>query len=96
VIERLASAGFQLLPAFQIPTHYVIERDGFVALVERRADGGFGAAGAPGLLSGYGFGVLVWRGETAVFVSKGGETPATPGQVEALRRFDRDLRVALG
>jgi hypothetical protein len=96
VIERLAAAGFQLLPAFQIATHYVLEREGFVALVERLPDGGFGAAGAPGLLGENGIAYLVWRGEAAVFVSKGREVPAGPEQIEALRRFDRDLRAALG
>ena len=96
MIERLAAAGFQLLPAFQIPTHYVLERDGFVALVERGPDGDFGAAGAPGLLGESGLAYLVWRGEAAVFVSKGSEVAATPEQIEGLRRFDRDLRAALG
>jgi len=95
-LERLAGAGFQILPAFQILTHYAIERDGFVALVERLPDGSFGAIGAPGLLREGALAQLVWRAGGPVFVSKGREEPATTSQVEALRRFDRDLRQALG
>ena len=93
-IERLASAGFQLLPALQIQTHYVIERDGFVALVERSGEGA-GQIGAPGLLRGDALCALVHKPAGAFFVAKGAEWPATPEQVDALRRFDADLRRAL-
>ena len=54
VLERLVAAGIQLLPAVEITTHYVFERDGFVALVERTPEG-FGGIGSPGLLTGTGF-----------------------------------------
>jgi hypothetical protein len=94
-LERLARAGFQFLPTPQIPNHYVIERDGFVALIESRADGCFGAAGAPGLLQEDALAMLVWKADGPTFVAKGRETPASPEQVEALRNFDRDLRRAL-
>jgi hypothetical protein len=33
----------------------------------------------------------VWRGETAWFVAKGFERPATHGEVEDLRNFASDL-----
>ena len=92
MIGRLARAGFQLLPVFELPHHYVVERDGFVALAERRPDGGFGAAGL--LLDGA-FAVLVWNGESPEFVAKARRVPATAEQVETLRRFDSDLRAAL-
>jgi hypothetical protein len=95
-LERLARAGFELLPTLEILTHYVLERDGFVALVERRPDGGFGAAGAPGRLLEGAFAVLVWRGSEALFVAKGREEVATAEQVAAVRRFDAELREALG
>ena len=94
-LERLAAAGIQLLPAFEIPTHYVLERDGFIALVERMPDG-FGKIGSPGLLTPNGFAVLVWRGKEAFFVGKGFEQPAETAQVEMLRRFSADLERALG
>ena len=95
-LERLARAGFELLPTLEILTHYVLERDGFVALVERRPDGGFGRAGAPGRLLEGAFAVLVWRGGEAFFVAKGMEEAATAEQVAAVRRFDAALREALG
>jgi hypothetical protein len=94
-LERLAAAGFQILPLEGLETHFVLERDGFVALVERKVDG-FGGTGSAGLLTGKGFAALVWRGERAFFVGKGFEQAATVGQVAALRRFDADLRVVLG
>ncbi len=96
VIERLAGAGFQLLPAFDITTHYVIERGGFAALVQRLPDGGFGQIGAPGLLTGEALAMLVSKEDGAVFVAQGREEPASAEQVEALRRFDRDLKEAVG
>jgi hypothetical protein len=95
VIERLAGAGFQLLPTPEITTHYVLERDGFVALVERRPDNSFGQAGSPGILAEGGFAALVWRQEGPVFVGKGREIPAAADRVDALRRFDADLKKAL-
>jgi hypothetical protein len=94
-LERVARAGFQLLPAFEIPNHYVLEREGFAVLVERRADGSFGCSGSPGLLREGAFAVLVWRGAEPFFVSKGREEAATAQEVEALRRFDAELREAL-
>ncbi len=92
---RLVQAGFQLLPAFQISTHYVLERDGFLALVERLPGGDFGTAGAPGMLLDGSFAVLVWKQEQPFFVTKGRQVPATPEQIETLRRFDADLSRAL-
>ncbi len=95
-MERLDGAGFRLLPAFQIPTHYLLERDGFVALVERLPDGSFGAAGAPGLLVEGAMAMLVWKQAGPRWVAKSIDLPASGEQVESLRRFDGDLRAALG
>jgi len=94
IIERLAAAGIQLLPA-QLTNHFVFERDGFVCLVER-ADEGFGHIGAPGLMTDKGFAALVWRGDEGWFVGKGMEQRATEEQVSRMRGFDADLRAALG
>lgn len=94
ILERLAAANIQLLPLLEITNHFVFERDGFVCLVERQ-DGGFGAMGAPGVLSPKGLAVLVWRGTDAFFVARGIEQAATQQQVESLRRFTRDLQTAL-
>ena len=93
-LERLAAAGIQLLPAVEIATHYVFERDGFVALVERTAEG-FGSVGSAGILTGAGFAALIRRGERSYFVARNFEREAPPEQVESLRRFSRDLKSAL-
>jgi len=95
ILERLAAAGIQLLPAVEITTYYVFERDGFVALVERAPDG-FGGVGSAGILTGSGFAALIRRGDRSCFVAKGFEQEAQPGQVEALKRFSTDLKQALG
>ncbi len=92
--ERLVAAGIQLLPAFEITSHLVFERDGFVALVERRDDS-FGAVGTAGLLTEHGVAPLIVKNGHAVFVTKGYEIRAEPEQVEQLRRFQRDLQAAL-
>jgi hypothetical protein len=91
--ERLARAGIQVL-VLDLKKHVILERDGFVSLVER-TETGFGAAGAAGLMTERGLAPLVWRGERAFFVAKGFETEAKPDQIEALRRFQADLAVAL-
>jgi hypothetical protein len=94
VLERLAAAGIQLLPALEITTHYVFERDGFVALVERTPDG-FGGVGSAGILTGSGFAALIRRGDRSYFVAKGFEQEALPEQADGLRKFSADLKSAL-
>ncbi|MFN3323810.1 MAG: hypothetical protein ACK5AZ_09970 [Bryobacteraceae bacterium] len=93
-LERLAALNIQILPAAEITTHFVFERDGFIALVERRQDG-FGSIGSSGVLTEAGFAVLVWKQEEPYFVTRGYEQPANSHQVEGLRRFSADLKAAL-
>jgi hypothetical protein len=92
-LERLARAGIQTIPA-ELDTHYILERDGFLALVERREDD-FGGAGAAGLLTERGLAPLVWREDRGFFVVRGFEREATPEDVTRLRAFQRDLEDAL-
>ena len=94
ILERLAMLHIQLLPAAEITNHFVLERNGFVALIQR-TEHGFGNIGAPGLLTPRGFAALVWRGEKAVFAAKGFETPASEEQVKDLREFARDVETAI-
>ena len=94
VFERLVKANINLLPTTQITSHFVLERDGFVSLVERSPEG-FGRAGTPGLLTGTGFAALIWRGESAFFVGKGVDQAASAEQVELIRKFGKDLEDAL-
>jgi hypothetical protein len=85
-LECLAAGGINILPATEISTHFVLERDGFIVLVERTADG-FGRVGSAGLLTDHGFGALVWRGSQAFFIARNFEQPATAQQVSELRSF---------
>jgi len=94
ILERLAAEGFQILPAPELTTHFLFERDAFVSLVER-TPGGFGKSGAPGLLTENGIAQLLWRNQIAYFVAKGFERQATPEEVDQLRHFSRDLNKSL-
>jgi len=92
-LEKLAAAGIQIAPA-ATDSHFVLERDGFIALVERHDDK-FGNVGAPMLLTERGFAALVWREGRALFVAKGFEQIASERQVRQLRTFASDLQNAL-
>lgn len=92
-LEKLAAAGIQLF-ADGVQSHYILERDGFVAFVERKGDD-FGNIGAPGLMTEKGFAALVWRGERAFFIARGFEQVATDDQVQKIRDFADDLERAL-
>ena len=93
ILEKLAAANIQIIPA-DVTSHFILERDGFVAFVERRDDA-FGNIGAPGLMTEHGFAALVWRGDQAFFIAKGFEQLATPEQVQKIRSFGTDLKNAL-
>jgi hypothetical protein len=92
--RKLVDFNIQLLPIPEIETHFVFERDGFAALVERR-NNDFGRIGTAGLLSEKGVAPIVWRKADPFFVAKGFEQPATPEQVRQLRTFQNDLAAAL-
>lgn len=92
-LEKLAAAGIQIIPA-DVSSHFIVERDGFVAFIERRGED-FGNIGAPGLMTERGFAALVWRSHQAFFVARGLEQPANPDDVHKLRAFARDLERAL-
>jgi hypothetical protein len=92
-LEKLAAAGIQIIPS-EIASHFILERDGFVAFVERREEA-FGNIGAPGLMTERGFAALIWRGERAWFVGKGFEEAATDQRVQKIRAFASDLANAL-
>jgi hypothetical protein len=93
LLEKLGAAGIQIVPV-EITSHFILERDGFVAFVERR-DEGFGNIGAPGLMTEHGYAALIWRGDQAFFAAKGFQQPATPEQVQQIRTFAADLARAL-
>jgi hypothetical protein len=92
-LEKLAAAGIQIV-SVEMTSHFILERDGFVAFVERREEE-FGNIGAPGLMTERGFAALIWRGRQALFIGKGFEQPATEEQVHKIRAFTSDLENAL-
>lgn len=95
ILERLVAAGIELVPAPEVVTHYIFTRDGFVSLVERRADGTFGGIGSAGLLVEQGLAPFITRGSKSFFVARGFEQEATPAQIDSIRRFSADLKQAL-
>ena len=95
-LGRLSGAGFRLLDTPEISTHYVVERGSFAVLIERCPDGAFGQMGAPGLLTDGVFAVLAGKPDAPQFVAKGKNFPATPERLQSLRKFEQELRAALG
>jgi hypothetical protein len=93
-VERLAAARIQVLPVPGVTSHYLLERDGFAALVERREES-LGQVGAAGLVTEKGLAVLVWRGGQGFFVTRNFELPAEPQQIDELRRFSADVKQVL-
>lgn len=94
VLERLAAARINVVPA-DLDRHHILERDGFIVLVERTETGGFGRVGAAGLLTEKGLAPLIWRGAQGFFVARGLEVAASEEQVSALRAFQTDLEATL-
>ena len=48
-----------------------------------------------GMMTEQGLAYLIWRDGQPYLAAKGGETPATPEQVETIRKFSQDLSTAL-
>jgi hypothetical protein len=93
-LERLAAAGIQPILLPEITSHYIFERNGYAALVER-TEAGFGAVGSAGVVTSHGLAVLVWKGSRPMFVAKNFERPAKRDEVASLRNFAADLERAL-
>jgi hypothetical protein len=51
--------------------------------------------GSTGFMTEQGLAYLVWRDGIALLAAKSVELPATPEQVEEIRRFTEDLKAAL-
>ena len=90
ILEKLAAAGIQIVPS-EITSHFILERDGFVAFVERREEA-FGNIGAPGLMTERGFAALIWRGDRVVLrrqgIRAGGIARASAKDPGVRRGFD--------
>ena len=86
--NRLEEAGIRLMVEGPVVSIYI--REDCIGVV------GGGTQGSTGMLTPEGLAYLVWRDGKPLLASKGRETPATPEQVEAIRKFSEDLKAALG
>ena len=78
------------------PAVTIYARGDCIAAVGGPQDGGAGTnQGSTGMMTEQGLAYLVWRDGRPYLAAKGGETPATPEQVETIRRFSEDLKTAL-
>jgi hypothetical protein len=89
-VSRLEDLNIRLMVEGPAVSIYV--RDNCIAAV-----GGTGAGnqGSTGMMTDQGLAYLVWREGQPFLAAKGSETPATPEQVETIRKFSEDLNTAL-
>ena len=92
VEARLTGFGIGLVT--ESPAVSIFARDVCVAMVGR-GPGGSLSLGSTGMMTENGLAYLVWREGQPRLAAKGSEVDATPGQVDAIRRFSDDLRMAL-
>ena len=93
-MSRLEDLNIRLMVEGPAVSIYV--RGDCIAAVGGPPDGGAGTnQGGTGLMTEQGLAYLVWRDGRPYLAAKGGETPATPEQVETIRKFSQDLNDAL-
>lgn len=83
---RLAAVGIQLLA--EAKEYRLFGRENCAAFVHGES------VGSSGMMTEQGLAFLVWRGEQAFLSAKGSEMPASEEQVETLRQFSEDLKLA--
>ena len=94
IAARLADLNIQL--AAQARDYCLFVRGNCLALVQS-AEESFTSIGASGMMTENGIAYLVWREGIPVLAAHGGhEQPATPEEVETVRRFSEDLKSTLG
>jgi len=69
-------------------------RDNLIALVERNGPA-YGSIGSTGMMTESGLAYLIWRDGQAYLAGKGFEHAATDEQIQAIRQFSEDLKMAL-
>jgi hypothetical protein len=93
-VSRLEDLHIRLMLAGPAVSIYV--RDNCIAAVGGAQGIDQGAnQGSTGMMTEQGLAYLVWRDSQPYLAAKGGETPATPEQVETIRKFSQDLNTAL-
>ena len=85
-MSRLEDLNIRLM--VEGPAVSIYMRDNCVAAVG-------GTQGSTGIMTEQGLAYLVWREGQPFLAAKGSETPATPEQVESIRKFSEDLNTAL-
>jgi hypothetical protein len=93
-VSRLEDLHIRLM--VEGPAVSIYMRGDCIAAVGGPHDGGAGTnQGSTGMMTDQGLAYLVWRDGQPYLAAKGGESPATPEQVETIRRFSQDLSNAL-
>ena len=93
-MSRLQDLNIRLIVEGPAVSIYV--RGDCIAAVGGPHGGGAGInQGSTGMMTDQGLAYLVWRDGRPYLAAKGGETQATPEQVETIRRFSEDLNTAL-
>jgi hypothetical protein len=94
IAARLADLNIQL--AAQARDYCLFARGNCLALVQAAGET-FTSIGASGMMTENGIAYLLWREGVPVLAAHGGhERPATPEEVETVRRFSEDLKLTLG
>ncbi len=87
VAARLADLGIERI--VEANQYVMLARGSCVAMVHGSS------LGSSGYMTESGLAYLVWRAERPWLVSKGSEIEAAPQQVEEIRKFSEDLKLAL-
>src|SRR5271165_5116658 len=93
-LQRLYLAGFELQTFERYANSVGVIRDACIALL-RATPVGLEMIGTPGWRMGEVLGVLVEKDGRQVFQAKSEMVEATPERIEALNRFEADLRELL-
>ena len=96
VAGRLAAVQIQLVS--EAKSYCLFTRGNVLAIANRTLSGEFSSVGSSGILTPEGgMSYLIWRDGRALLASHGGaEILAAEEQVEEIRRFSADLKIALG
>jgi hypothetical protein len=93
IAARLQACDIQL--AAEAKDYCMFARGNCMALAQSQGEG-FTSAGSSGMMTEKGLAYLVWREGVAWLASHGREIAADAEQVQEIRRFSEDLKLALG
>jgi len=89
-LQHLLDAGFRFVMMERITRHVVVEKDGFIALLDP-SGGNLRIFGQVGYRIGDGIGMLIERGGEQAFVWKNDSVPATPELLTAHSQVKKEL-----